>query len=468
MKIFFLICISCLLSIDMDSYSSMNSKNITSSNNINNDNYSTFASTSNTQVLNSFIEEETYITGPGDVFLFNMIANSRIINLELVVSPSGDILIPVVGTVNVKNKNIKDVYKIIINKCNQKYEDAYVYINLIKLRNFKVLITGNIFNSGMYVVSSTDKVSDLIESMFESNTVKSNNLFTNSISTTDSLLFSHLSNYPRNILFNKDVFLIRNDSIISVNLFDYYMFSKTNSNPILQEGDIINIKESNRVAILGEVNNPKRIKLENNLTYRKLIELAGGVNNTADKSSIKIVNYNSLFKSTKSEINRISKIDSRYRSDYDESFLSSRLRSDKGVLYINNYKNLQKFLDTNISKGDIIIIPHKVDYIEIIGGLSKPGTYKFNSSMNVNDYLILAGGFSEDAKNNNIYLIDNISGFKSKIKNSYIPKAGDVIFIEEKIGFKSWERLSESIKLGGTLSTMLLVFYNIWDKLESN
>jgi protein involved in polysaccharide export with SLBB domain len=320
----------------------------------------------------------------------------------------------------------------------------------------------------MYVVSSTDKVSDLIESMFESNGVKSNNSFTNLITTTDSLLFSHLSNYPRNILFNKDVFLIRNDSTISVNLFDYYMFSNTNFNPILQEGDIINIKESNRVAILGEVNNPKRIKLENNLTYRKLIELAGGVNNTADKSSIKIVNYNSLFKSTKSEINRISKIDSRYRSDFDESFLSSRLRSDKGVLYINNYKNLQKFLDTNISKGDIIIIPHKVDYIEIIGGLSKPGTYKFNSSMNVNDYLILAGGFSEDAKNNNIYLIDNISGFKSKIKISYKPKAGDVIFIEEKVGFKSWERFSESIKLGGTLSTMLLVFYNIWDKLESN
>ena len=86
----------------------------------------------------------------------------------------------------------------------------------------------------------------------------------------------------------------------------------------------------------------------------------------------------------------------------------------------------------------------------------------------MNDYLILAGGFSEEAKNNSMYLIDNVSGFKIKIKNSYIPKAGDVIFIQEKVGYKSWERFSESIKLGGTLSTMLLVFYNIWDKLESN
>ena len=466
MKIYFIVCISFLFSIDMETYGSINNKNINSINNNQNGNYSNVSSFKNSQVLNSFITEETYITGPGDVYLFNMIANSRIINLELIVSPSGDILIPVVGTVNVKNKNIKDVYKIIIDKCKEKYEDAYVYINLIRLRSFKVLITGNIFNSGMYVVSSTDKVSDLIESMFESNIAKSNTSFPNSITMADSLLFSHLSNYPRNILFNKDVFLTRNDSIINVDLFDYYMFSQTDSNPELQEGDIINIKESNKIAILGEIKNPKRVELEKNLTYRKLIKLAGGLKATGDESSIKIVNYNSLLKTTRSEINRISKIDSRYRSDYDESFLSSRLRSDKGVLYINNYKNLQKFLDTKISSGDIIVIPHKVDYIELIGGLSMPGTYKYNSLMNMKDYLLLAGGFSEEAKKNNIYLIDNISGFKSKINNSYIPKAGDVIFIEEKVGYKSWERFSESIKLGGTLSTMLLVFYNIWDKLD--
>ena len=30
-----------------------------------------------------------------------------------------------------------------INKCKDKYEDAYIYVNLIKLRNFKVLVTGN-------------------------------------------------------------------------------------------------------------------------------------------------------------------------------------------------------------------------------------------------------------------------------------------------------------------------------------
>ena len=63
-----------------------------------------------------------------------------------------------------------------------------------------------------------------------------------------------------------------------------------------------------------------------------------------------------------------------------------------------------------------------------------------------------------------IYLVDNISGMRLKIDKMYKPNPGDVIFIQEKVGFKSWDRFSESIKLAGTLATMSLVFYNIWDK----
>ena len=67
-------------------------------------------------------------------------------------------------------------------------------------------------NAGMYSVSSTNRVSDLIESIMDFNI----NL------KKDSLLYLKLSDYPKHIMFNKDIFLIREDSIINVNLFDYY------------------------------------------------------------------------------------------------------------------------------------------------------------------------------------------------------------------------------------------------------
>ena len=164
------------------------------------------------------------------------------------------------------------------------------------------------------------------------------------------------------------------------------------------------------------------------------------------------------------EINRISEIDSKYRSDVDESFLNSRLKTDKAIFSVLINKNS----NYKVSTGDIVIIENIVDYVEIIGGIKKPGTYKYNSEFDINNYITQAGNFSQSAKNKNIYIINQENGVRNKVNISYVPQAGDVIFIEEKVGFKSWERFSESIKLAGTLSTMSLVIYNIWDKMSDD
>ena len=411
------------------------------------------------QILHEFIDPNNYIVGPGDVFLFNMVISNRIINLELITSPTGDVLIPVVGTINVKGKILNDVYSMIIDKCRSKYEDAYIYVNLIKLRKFKVFLTGNFMNAGMYSVASTDRVSDLIES------IMSFDVYLKS----DSLLYFQLSNYPKHIMFNKDVFLIREDSTINVNLFDYYINSNFDSNPYLKEGDIIKIKDSKKIAILGEIDNPIRINKQLGITYRELLK-----NSKIDKDNIKaikILNYNMLKNYSSIEIDRISDIKSEYRSDFDESFLTSRIRAQKGLLYINNKKDLNKWLDLEVSDADIIMIPNKSEYIEIIGAINSPGSYKLNSKFTVLDYLNNAGGLSENAKNKDIYIIDDISGVRLKVKDSYKPMAGDVIFIEGKLGYKQWKRFTESIRLAGTLSSMIVSIVNmLWiiDRIQSD
>ena len=178
-----------------------------------------------------------------------------------------------------------------------------------------------------------------------------------------------------------------------------------------------------------------------------------------------------LKNSSSIEIDRISGIESEYRSDFDESFLTSRIRAQKGLVYINNKKDLNKWLDLEVSDADIIMIPNKFEYIEIIGAINSPGSYKLNSKFTVLDYLNNAGGLSENAKNKDIYIIDDISGVRFKVKDSYKPIAGDVIFIEGKLGYKKWKRFTESIKLAGTLSTMIASIVNmLWivDRIQSD
>ena len=385
-----------------------------------------------------------------------MVTSSRIVNLELVVSPSGTILIPIVGVVDVKNKTISYVYDAIIKKCKEKYVDSNVYVELIKTRFFKVLVTGDFSSTGMFPVSATSRVSDLIESMLSLERKE------RSFSIVDSLLHKYFSDYSKNILLTKDIFLIRNSSsdpnaeIIEVDLFNYYLNGDFSSNPTLKEGDIINIKNSNKVAVLGDIQKPIRINLENNMSYGYLVNLA--IKKNENQNIAKVINYKMLNQYSNNEIDRISEIDPRYRNHIDESFLNSRIRTNKGIFSLNMDKNLH--YDAN--PGDIVIIGDILNYIEIIGGVKNPGIYKYDSKMNIKDYINEAGNFSKLAKDKDIYIISYTNGSRNKVDSSYLPIPGDIIFIEEKNGFKSWDRFVESVNLAGTVATMSLVLYNIW------
>ena len=417
-------------------------------------NYSNAAN--NHSLLYDYIDIETYITGPGDVFLFNMVTSNRIVNLDLIVSPTGTILIPIVGIIDIKDKTVKYAYDAITKKCKSKHEDAYVYVELIKTRTFEVLLTGDFPYLGMFPVSGANRISDLIESI---------NKFQNSqqfISATDSLISKHLSDYSKNILLNKDIFLIRDNMSIEVDLFNYYINGDFSSNPTLKEGDVVNIKNSNKIIVLGDIDDPIRINKENSMTYGDLIDLVGLDKN--NNNVIKVINYKMLQNYSNNEVNRISGIEPRYRSDIDESFLNSRLKTDQAVFSLI----INRDTEYEVSPGDIVIIQDLVKYVEIIGGINNPGTYKYNSGFSINHYINQAGNFSKSAKSKNIYIINQASGIRNKVDSSYLPKPGDIIFIEEKVGFKSWERFSESIKLAGTLSTMSLVIYNIWDKMSDD
>ena len=58
--------------------------------------------------------KDIYIIGSGDIFLFNMITTNGVITLDLTVSPSGDILIPIVGKVNLLGKTLLESYKLLM------------------------------------------------------------------------------------------------------------------------------------------------------------------------------------------------------------------------------------------------------------------------------------------------------------------------------------------------------------------
>ena len=351
------------------------------------------------QIIDQHIDESTYIIGSGDVFLFNMITTNGVITLDLTVSPSGDILIPIVGKVNLLGKTLLDSYQIINDKCKEKYEDAYVYVNLIKLRQFKVLVTGETTEAGMHIVTANNRVSDLFESIF-------------TFSHIDTLLSYHIQDYPKNIMINKDITLIRDNKEIPVNLFDYYFNGKKENNPILLEQDIISLRNTNKITIIGAVEKQIRVQNQSNITYKDIINLSGINPTRGEMDKIKFLNSSSISSLYLNEKNRISNIDPKYRSDTDESFLSARNKTLNGIIYINDKEKLANFLDQSPIDGDILIVPQKSNWVEILGGVQNPGTYLYEDNKQIYDYILNAGGYNNFSKD--LFVLDVNSGTRKK------------------------------------------------------
>ncbi len=446
--IYFLILLSYIFSLDLNQAESRyKNKADFQSINQNQNNINKFLSDN---IIHSSINPIEYVVGPGDIFLFNMIIPNRIVNIELFISPTSSILIPGIGTIDVQGSTLEETYQKIISVCKKMHEDAYVYVNISKLRKFKILIAGDTNYSGMHIVSASERVSDLIERIYMP-------------SAFDSVLINIYPEYLSNAMLNKDLFIERNDSTISIDLFDYFYNGSFKNNPTFIEGDKLIIKKSNTVTILGEIQNPSRVINDQSITYNDLIKLSDGLTANAEKGNILILNRN-FFNQHSMNRKNISKnlYASIYNSDLDESYLKSRMNMLEGVIKFNDINTLELFLDNKISQNDIIIVPPKVDFIEIIGGITNPGAYKFEDNKFLYDYLFDAGGLADNANKNKYYLIDMIKGTKTKVSSNYKLKRGDIIFVEYNVGFKKWDRIKDSVDLVSRISTTLLVLYNFW------
>ena len=57
-------------------------------------------------------------------------------------------------------------------------------------------------------------------------------------------------------------------------------------------------------------------------------------------------------------------------------------------------------MNFKLTSGDEILIPKKINYIEVIGGVVHPGRYSFLSKMSIEDYVILSGGETNESTGN--------------------------------------------------------------------
>ena len=155
----FIYCLPKLQTLDINALR-MAQKKMTKVNS-SNANYSSNPGKNNLFILDKSLIPQDYKVGPGDKIHINIISSNETFDYNLIISPSGELLIPSVGIINTNKLTLDQLFNLIKDKIKTWNLDAQVNIELEGIREFKVLVTGQFEDAGYFSSTPVSRISDL-------------------------------------------------------------------------------------------------------------------------------------------------------------------------------------------------------------------------------------------------------------------------------------------------------------------
>ncbi len=289
------------------------------------------------------VDPDEYIIGAGDK-LFISISGYNDFNYNVIVNQDGQIYVPKVGGVDLKNKTLSQAKEIIIKNILQYFKDVDVFISLSDLRKIKVALLGDVNKSSSYILSANSRLMDLI--------VKSFGL-------------TQTSNYRNIKIISAD------GSQNSFDLLSFLRFGDKKDNPLLNDDDVVIVDKVDKIVLInGRVKYPGTYEFIKDETAGSLLKLAGGVLSKARTDSIELVRFDA-----------------------------------EGKNQISEYYSLDEIFNDNIilNNRDNILVREIPEYLEdkyvLINGYVKyPGYYKIiENKTTLSQIISEAGGFRNEA-----------------------------------------------------------------------
>ena len=221
------------------------------------------------------INPEEYILGPGD--RLRILWSVENVDNFVTIGPTGNLIVPEIGPVNVLGKTLAEVDREINEEIKQVYKSAKVSIDLIRFRQFKVLVYGAV-NRPKYVKMAP--VSRFNEAINEAGGLQK------------------YADPERSVL-------IRNGDSKNIFLKEFLLRGDLNNNPQLIDGDKIYVPfknitpgqqenymqydNANKVLVNGFVYHPGAHYFRPGFSVKDYIALSGGALDVGAVNRIKIL-----------------------------------------------------------------------------------------------------------------------------------------------------------------------------------
>ena len=344
-------------------------------------------------VTDRIVDPDKYIVGPGDELHINIISSNETFDHSLVISPTGQLLIPSVGMVNCNKLKLSQLVKEIKKEIRSWNTNVRINVELINIREFRILVLGQFDNAGYFIVTPMTKVSDLFNQIKTEHNQKAKEAIKVNKESSFSETFGMRSRiavddfYNRKLgleeepdndlshLSKRNIQIFRAKDTIKVDLEKFKVNGKQELNPYVQQEDVIKISYAKRFfTVHGGVQKPGKYEYKSGDKILDAVTIAGGFHPDAVVDSISLIRTN-LPNGTKS-------------------------------IYFTQKQCELEFLEPE----DHLMVPYSYnenphEIVEIVGEINYPGTYPIKiGTTTISDIIRLAGGFLPSADSSKIYI----------------------------------------------------------------
>jgi polysaccharide export outer membrane protein len=263
------------------------------------------------------VDASTYIVGPQDLIGVIITGTFSLNYRALGVNIEGNIFLPSIGTVQVAGKSLLEARVAIKDAVEKQYRNVAVDVMLDKPRPLTVHVSGDVPYPGRVSLPYGTRLdTPLMGALLElpSNETSGTNL-SSSISKTLSPSSNELPGFSSagisdltssgsattsiKMLLDTGVFNLRSirvtrmdGSVILADLHDYYYGGNLDANPILRDGDQVQIVKTSvadaRVSLSGAVYSAVDVQHRGDDTFGRLLRMTGGFTSNADTTSVSI------------------------------------------------------------------------------------------------------------------------------------------------------------------------------------
>ena len=344
-------------------------------------------------VTDRIVDPDKYIVGPGDELHINIISSNETFDHSLVISPTGQLLIPSVGMVNCNKLKLSQLVKEIKKEIRSWNTNVRINVELINIREFRILVLGQFDNAGYFIVTPMTKVSDLFNQIKTEHNQKAKEAIKVNKESSFSETFGMRSRiavddfYNRKLgleeepdndlshLSKRNIKIFRGKDTIEVDLEKFKVNGKQELNPYVQQEDVLKIPYAKRFfTVHGGVQKPGKYEYKSGDKILDAVTIAGGFHPDAVVDSISLIRTN--------------------------------LPNDTKSIYFTQKQCELEFLEPE----DHLMVPYTYnedphEIVEIVGEINYPGTYPIKiGTTTISDIIRLAGGFLPSADSSKIYI----------------------------------------------------------------